>query len=243
MKKVFISRDLEEDGSPIRELLADLNVEMFGKSLVEFTCRPFKNVPECDWIFFYSKQGIRNYFNGLDDIGTWKGVRMRMPLPKQIRKIRYATFGKSSAAFLEGYRQIKADFKGTGHAKETAELFLQKAKGKKVLFVRGKNSLKSVQQLLRKEDLTMRSFVAYDNEPMTKFTIPQCHYLLFTSPLNAKAYYQKYKVKQWQRVYAIGDTTARALFRLKVKNVKKPSSPSVAAMIDLVRNDILKAKK
>lgn len=231
MKKIFISRDLEEDDSLVKELLEN-NLLIRGQSLIEFTRLPFTKVPESDWIFFYSKQGIRHYFDGLDDPACWKSVRMGMP--RKLKQLKYATFGKGSAGFLKSYRNISPDFEGTGKAEATAKAFLKKAKKQKILFVRGKNSLQSVQHLLKEDNIDPIDFVVYDNQPMTSFSVPQCHYLLFTSPLNAQAYYQRYTIKKWQKVFAIGETTAKALLSLGLKNVQVATSPSISAMIELV---------
>jgi uroporphyrinogen-III synthase len=205
---------------------------LHGQSLIEFTRLPFTKVPQSDWIFFYSKQGIRHYFDGLDDPACWTGVRMGML--RKVKQLKYATFGKGSAGFLKSCRNINPDFEGTGKAETTAQTFLKKAKNKKVLFVRGKNSLQSVQHLLKENKMDQIDFVVYDNQPMTKFSVPQCHFLLFTSPLNAQAYYQRYAIKRWQKVFAIGETTAEALLSLGLKDIRIASSPSISAMIELV---------
>jgi uroporphyrinogen-III synthase len=213
MKKVFITRDLEEDSSLVEELL-EKNLLLHGQSLIEFTRLPFTKVPQSDWIFFYSKQGIRHYFDGLDDPACWTGVRMGML--RKVKQLKYATFGKGSAGFLKSCRNINPDFEGTGKAETTAQTFLKKAKNKKVLFVRGKNSLQSVQHLLKENKMD------------------QIDFLLFTSPLNAQAYYQRYAIKRWQKVFAIGETTAEALLSLGLKDIRIASSPSISAMIELV---------
>ncbi len=231
MKKIFITRDLEGDANLVEELLKN-DLLIHGKSLIEFTRLPFTKVPESDWIFFYSKQGIRHYFDGLDDPACWTGVRMGMP--RKVKQLKYATFGKGSARFLENYRNIIPEFEGTGKAETTAKAFLKKAKNQKVLFVRGENSLQSIQQLLKEEKVNQIDFVVYDNQPMTEFSVPQCHYLLFTSPLNAQAYYQRYTIKKWQKVFAIGETTAEALLSLGLENIQVASTPSISTMIELV---------
>jgi len=231
MKKVFITRDLEEDSIIVTDLLKK-GLVVHGKSLISFNRLPFTKVPESDWIFFYSKQGIRHYFDGLDDPACWAGVRMGMP--RKIKQPKYGTFGKGSAGFLKSYRNINPDFEGIGKAEATSQAFLKKANNQTVLFVRGKNSLQSVQHLVKDEKIEQIDFVVYDNQPLTKFSVPQCHFLLFTSPLNAQAYYKRYSIKKWQKVFAIGDTTAEALLSLGLKNIKVAASPSLAAMIELV---------
>ncbi len=50
-----------------------------------------------------------------------------------------------------------------------------------------------------------------------KFKIPISDYLVFTSPMNAQAYYKRYKPRKKQTVFAIGATTAVALLELGIK--------------------------
>ena len=77
----------------------------------------------------------------------------------------------------------------------------------------------------------MLDLVVYENVVKSHFSIPFCEYLVFTSPLNAKAYFQKYKFKEQQKVIAIGKTTATALKKLGVKKMVIASIPSEQALV------------
>ncbi len=230
-KKLFISRDLDA-GSSFVNRLSGAGVEVTGQSLIRFTPIPFTKVPDADWIFFYSKQGIRYYFDRLDDPSFWSTTRVR--LPRKVKEPRYATFGEGSARFLKEFRNIRPDFTGTGEAKSTAIAFLQKISGERVLFVRGRRSLRSVQKILQGDLNHPAELIAYDNEPMTHFTLPQCHYLLFTSPLNARAWYGRYRPKSWQKVFAIGQSTAKALLSLGIEKVTVAGKPSLDELAEVV---------
>ncbi|HHS95102.1 MAG TPA: uroporphyrinogen-III synthase [Phaeodactylibacter sp.] len=227
-KTIFISRDIDQDLPFVRKLKKK-GWKVYGTSLVECSPHPFPTPPDTDWIFFYSKQAIRHYFDGLDQPERWKGIRMGMPL--KVKILRYATFGKGAAKFLKSYRGIEADFAGCGIAEEVARDFLEVAKDKKVLFVRGKNSRQTVQQLLKKEKIDLYDLVVYDNKAKQKFSVPQCHYLLFTTPMQAEAYYQRYAKKKWQKVFAVEPSTAEALVSLGLPMVCSGDSPDVDALI------------
>jgi uroporphyrinogen-III synthase len=95
-----------------------------------------------------------------------------------------------------------------------------------------------VEELLKEADLEMMDLVVYDNQPLQKFTVPQCHYLLFTSPLNATTYFQKYVKKPAQKVFAIGETTAETLVSLGLKEVVVATQPSLDDLAKLVLESI-----
>ena len=72
----------------------------------------------------------------------------------------------------------------------------------------------------------MKDLVVYKNEIKSNFSIPTCDILAFTSPLNVKAYFQKYALQPKQKVIAIGKTTQKALQTLGIKNIVVAQQPS-----------------
>jgi len=213
-KRVFISRELRED-SPLRSL--DLRLEIVAESLLEFTPLPFSELPQVDWIFFYSQQGVRHFLD------QWK--------PAISAKI--AAFGPKTGALLTT-KGLKVSFAGNGVAKNTTSAFAMLCHHEKVLFVRAKNSRKSLQDQL-KGMCEINDLVVYDNRPRSNFTIPPCDLLIFTSPLNAQSYYQMYPVDAQQKVVAIGSTTKRALQSLGIQDVDVPDEPTEASIKQLLK--------
>ncbi len=140
--------------------------------------------------------------------------------------------GKGTAAALKR-QNISPDFIGTGSPKMTAMEFLKKAKGQKVLFVRAKNSKKSIQSLLKKK-LEVADLVAYNNIISSDFNLPVCDCLVFTSPMNVQAYFEKYTVQKHQKVIAIGKTTQKALNKLGVTDVLVAKNPSEESLAETV---------
>lgn len=230
MKRVFISRDLDSK-SIFAKMLGKTDVEIHDLSLIEFERLPFKKTPPTVWTFFYSKQGIRYFFETINSNAYLTGTRMRMP--RKITIPKYAVFGKASAKFLKDTQGIEADFVGTGDPETTAKAFLKKAKGRKTLFIRGQQSRRSVQELL---DGAIESdeLVVYNNQARKKFKIPACDYLVFTSPLNVETYYKRYKPKKKQTVIAIGATTAEALLKAGINKMIIASQPSEQKLAEIV---------
>lgn len=222
MPKVFISRLLKKN-SQFQKLINGSGIESVGQSLIHFSPTPFTDIPKVDWVFFYSKNGVRFFLNQ---------VQQTLKFQKQISSVKWAVMGKGTANSLIKYG-YQPDFIGSGHPNATASQFGKLAAGQKVLFIQAKTSKKSVQQLLQ-EKLTVYDLVVYNNQIKADFHIPPCEYLVFTSPLNAEAYYKKYGIDNRQKVIAIGNTTAKALVKLGVQKIGIADKPTEKAMAQKV---------
>lgn len=220
MKKIFISRPLKSDSIFCKEL-EKAGFEVYGESLLEFELVPFDKIPEVDWVFFYSQKGVRFFFDQIRDNFIFLSPIVQM-----------AGFGKKTAEVIESYG-LTCDFVGTGKAESTTPKFIKEAKGQKVLFPRAENSQRSVQQLIDNE-LVTEDLVIYKNYPKRNFDIPKMDYLVFTSPLNSKAFFKKYKYEKGQKVFSIGETTANALNELGIEEVLFPKKPSEKNIVKLV---------
>lgn len=218
MKKVFISRDLSE-GSVFKEKLSD-KFHIIDRSLIEFSLFPFTTVTDTHWIFFYSKKAVHFYFKGLETYAY------SMPDAK------LAALGESTALAIKA-KGFEPDFTGTGEPETTAQGFEKYAANQKVLFPRAKNSRKSIQQILSGK-IKEIDLIVYENKPSANFEIAYCDILVFTSPLNAETYFEKYKRLDHQLILAIGHTTAAALNKIGINDVLIASEPSEQALADLV---------
>ncbi len=217
-KKIFISRALSDD-SPILEFRK--NYDVIDQSLLKFTPLKFDHVPETDWIFFYSQQGVKHF---LDAISA-------LPQGPKI-----ATFGQKTAQSMIK-KGIDVSFTGNGVAEDTAKAFCLVARGSSVLFIRAKHSRQALQKGTEKE-IEVHELVVYNNTPADDIDVPHCDVLIFTSPLNAKTYYGKYSIDSSQKIIAMGHTTADTLLNLGLNNVDIPNQSSENALADLVK-DIL----
>ena len=202
MKKVFISRELTADSIFLKELSAS-DFEVHGESLLSFTPVPFDSIPTSDWLFFYSQKGVQYFFE--------QYLKNGHPTPFPFKS---AAFGPVTATTIKKYKAIPY-FIGTGKATITAKAFLDCVDKKTVCFVRAKNSRRSVQKILEGE-IDSCELIVYKNEFRTDVNLPHFDILVFTSPMNAQAYFSKYQLQQDQHVIAIGKTTQSTLEELGV---------------------------
>lgn len=215
-KKVFITRPAPPE-SVIRQRLEPKGFEVTGQSLVEFTAVPFVLPPAFDWVFFYSGQGVRFFFEGLAKSGT--------VLPETVR---FAAMGPGTARLLE-----KTDFAGDGVPETTAAAFAEIAAGQRVVFPHATNSRQSVQHIL-KNVVKLLDLVVYQNTPLAEIPVSDAEALVFTSPLNTQAYFSKHALRAGQKVLAIGATTARALLELNIEPHAVAQQPSEEALAQLI---------
>ncbi len=222
MQGVFISRDLDPD-SPFRQILSSEAYRIYDQSLVTFSAVGFTSPPPADWVFFYSSRSVEFFLHGLTRLGL-----------QPDRYAHYAALGQGTAKRLLELG-IVPDFTGSGAPEATAAAFLEKAKGQIVLFPRAEQSRQSIQRLLSGR-LSMLDLVVYHNEKMEKFTLPDTDYVVLTSPLNAQAYAAGKGFSKHQRIVAIGNTTAKALDQLGVRDYRIAARASEADLAETVLN-------
>ncbi len=192
-RSAYISRDLQVQ-SAFRQILEAHGVVVEEQSLIHFEPVLFTEVPDAEWVFFYSSRAVRFFLGNLP-----------YPLPVQVR---LACIGPSTAqvAASLGY---EVAFTGTGEPDAVAEAFVKVASGQRVLFPRARYSRQSVQNRLGSA-LKSIDLIVYDNQPASDFPLRRSEVLVFTSPLNAKTYLSRYKTLPGQELVAIGAPTASA---------------------------------
>ncbi len=216
MKKIFISRDLDED-SIFKKMLSEYGFEVIGTSLVEFKAANNSSIPEADWVFFYSKNAV-HFFLNMDGIKTWKPTKTAAIGP-----------GTAEALLAAG---IQPNFVGDGNPVSTAAAFLTVANGCTVLFPQASDSRQSIQKMLQGQ-IESTDLIVYENKPKGNFQVPHCQALVFTSPLNARTYFSKHEHHD-ERIFAIGNTTADALRQLNILQYVVSELPSEEALAELV---------
>ena len=214
---VFISRLLSSH-SVFAQKMSENNITLTAKSLIQFSACPFDAPTTADWIFFYSKNGVKYYF---DQISA------------TTKKYRIACLGPGTANELLLKTGIQADFVGSGAPKETAEAFRALALNKTVAFIQASNSNKSVQQQLS-ETTNILSCIVYTNTAIAESFSFLGQVLVFTSPLNAKTYFAQNTINLKQEIIAIGNSTADALEKIGVSNIAIANEPTEAAMAEAV---------
>lgn len=216
MARIFISR-AQHSQSPFTIILEKAGHKVIGKSLIVFEPIPVRDVPQSDWIFFSSRNGVRFFFQNKPEIPSSTSL---------------ACLGAGTADSLkeQGY---PCKFVGTGAPESTALAFGQIAAGKKVLFPQARQSRASIQHLL-KEIITPINLPVYKNNIRTAFQLPYCEILTFTSPLNVEAYCQQLSFNAAQKIVSIGKTTAKALRRYTTQPIYVAPAPSESAMATLI---------
>ncbi len=203
-QKVFISREYGKNDYLSRTLI-NLGFALEGKSLIEFKEIKIRELPKTEWVFFSSKHAVRYFLN---------------QKPK-LDGVKFGCIGSSTSQELRsfGYR---ADFIGANtDTKLVGKQFAAKVGSSKVLFPIAKDSLQSIQWQMPKRDNAINLNVYYTIKHSIEIS-SDCQILVFTSPSNAEAYFEKNKLLPHQKVIAMGDATASSLMRLKVKNTTKP---------------------
>jgi uroporphyrinogen-III synthase len=222
MKKVFISRNLSPQSIFLKEL-TEVGFEVKGESLIELEGKPFGDFPPTDWVFFYSKNAVRFFEKGIS-----KELKSEI-----IESIQIAVIGESTGKLAEKIFG-KCDFIGDGNPEKTAESFLKIAKNQSVLFPRASNSRQSIQKILA-DKIEAFDLVVYKNKPRSDFELPHFDALVFTSPMNVKAYFSKKSLTENQSIISIGKTTAKSLKKLGLNQVILSPKPTEGALVETVK--------
>ncbi|MDI1355391.1 MAG: hydroxymethylbilane synthase [bacterium] len=203
-KKVFLSKTFREDDY-LPRALKRLEFEVEGKSLIEFKQIRIKELPQTDWIFFSSKHSVRYFFN-------------------QNPKVDHAKFGcigTSTSAELRKFNR-RADFIGQStDIKLVGKQFSSKVGSGRVLFPIARGSMQSIQwQMVKRENVfNLEVYATLKNSIEVS---PDHEILVFTSPSNLEAYLEKNKIHAHQKVIAMGESTGKALTKMKVRNFTMP---------------------
>jgi len=195
-KTAFISRYLNPD-SPFKRLLEAQGWQVQGRALVALAPVLFREVPEADWIFFTSPNGVQCFFEGIKALG--------LPLPN----VHWAAIGPATAAAMQVHG-MEPRFTGSGNPAETAAAFIPWTQGLRVLMPGARQRAGTiVEQLAVHADVSQ--LVVYDNQMTPDPPALLEEVLVFTSPMNGEAYFRLHALLAGQRVVAIGPTTAEAL--------------------------------
>jgi uroporphyrinogen-III synthase len=196
---IFISRNIAEN-SLFSSKLKEHNIETKGFSLLKLTALPFEEIPKSDWIFFYSKNAVQFFFEEIKN--------KKIPIPN----VKWAAIGKISAQ--EVARSTNhIDFIGNGNPIETAQNFQLLAQNNHVLFPCALHSRHSIQAFLQ-NDIVGINLPIYKNETAENILKLAEDLLIFTSPMNAEAYFSKFTLENHQTTLAIGQTTAATLRKM-----------------------------
>ncbi len=208
-KTVFISRDLSPE-SPFRSQLEAADFLVTGRSLLDFKLIPFSAFPTTDWIFFYSRKAVDFFFTQLQNL----------PIDLKI-----AAYGPGTGEALKTHK-VTADFVGTGEGVSTLAGFIKIAGDQPtVLFPQAHHSRRTIEKLAGNQLMSF-PLIVYDNLPKTAIEASQATFLIFTSPLNVKAYFDQHALAKHQRIIVIGKTTGAALEAYGIVDFEVARTPS-----------------
>lgn len=191
--RLFISRSLTSD-SILAHYLRDLKVEVTARSLIHFSAMPFV-LPEVDWLFFYSKSGVKYFFQQIDPDSVASTYNI-------------AAFGPATASLLRQCLGRAIEFEGSGNAKDVTPVLLGLIQQDSIGFVCGTNSLHSVQQLLP-SSISHHTITVYDNQVQLHHPPSQYDIAILSSPMNATGFFES--GCQALQYISIGPTTTDAI--------------------------------
>ncbi len=203
---VFISRDDRRDDY-LKTVLVANGFTFSGKALIETTPIIFNNLPDCAWVFFSSKQAVKYFFEQNPKLDEQK----------------YAAVGKATAEAIRRYGK-RADFIGAStDTKMIGKQFASKVGDSKVLFPQAKGSMRSIQkQFVKREQVV--DLPVYETIRKNDGDVPEAEILVFTSPSNVEAWFERFKIRRDQKVVAMGDATANALKQYHVIGCGQPDT-------------------
>lgn len=204
--RVFISRDTR-NADYFETVLKGNGYQVYSKALIDIRFIPLKSLPKTDWIFFSSKNAVKNFY-------------MRQPV---LDAVKIGCVGKSTADELRKFGK-RADFIGySTDTKLTGKQFASTVGTKSVLFPQAKESMRSIQQAFPNPKQTI-DIAVYETLKKNEEKIPDFDIGVFTSPSNVEAFFEKNKLNPEQKIIAMGESTAAALKRKGVKKCFLTSS-------------------
>jgi uroporphyrinogen-III synthase len=205
-KKIFVTKTFRPDDY-FPNALQRLGFEVNGQSLIEFKQIKIKELPQTDWIFFSSKHAVRYFFS-------------QKPA---IKNVKFGCIGTATSAELRAHGH-RADFIGTStDTKLVGKQFSSKVGNSKVLFPIARGSMQSIQwQMVKKENVF--NLEVYATLKHSVEVNPDHEILVFTSPSNVEAFFEKNKAEPSQKIVAMGESTGKALEKFKIKTYSMPVS-------------------
>lgn len=225
-RSVFISRNISP-ASPFAARLREAGWLVEGRALIRLSPIKFREIPPADFIFFTSRNAVRFFFNNAP-----KGPDGKMEI---LQHARWAAIGPATAKALASF-VATVDFTGTGDPATTATAFRDtygQQERKTILFPAARHIRQSLIALLS-DDFTCIHLEIYDNRPVAHAPFSPADVLVFTSPMNAQAYFSRHPLLPNQRVVAIGRSTAATLAELGLSEIHTAAEPTESGLAEAV---------
>lgn len=207
--KVFISRKLEKDSLFQRLRLA--GIDLMDLSMLHFESIDFDFNLDTDWLFFYSANGVKSFYEKLSNIPN---------------KIKLAAVGEKTAAVVQHYFG-KIDFVGSGSGENSYQDFKAVlTAGDKITVVRAINSENVLFNNLLSDGIVANEIVCYKNTPIPIVPKIEADIYIFTSSLNARTFLAVNTIPPTAKIVSIGIPTTNVLTELGFKNITTASHSS-----------------
>lgn len=215
--KVFISRT-KKMAEHFYHAAEMAGYHVNGCSMTRYEQIPFTGIPDCEWIFFSSKNCVKYFFS------------LNPGVPSNVK---IGSIGGATAEALKK-KGIICDF--IGESKDTIEIGKQFANlvgSAKVLFPQSTASFRTIQKQFASQK-NLIDMVVYDTVEDLGADPTDADIIVLTSPTNAMLYLRKKKALPDQLFVAIGNSTADILVKAGIKNIITSWNTSELALADIV---------
>jgi len=194
-------------------------MEVHNKSLIDFTIIPIEEFPDFPWIFFYSRNAVKYFFE------------QAINQDKKFEDVHFAVMGTGSQKALTALG-FKAEFVGKGAPQKIAKDFFQLIVSQKVLFIRAKQSQQSIESFLVEKQY--ESIAVYDNIAKKDAEIPATDICILTSPLNATSYFSGDQEKS-EILISMGSTTHMHILEHHHRDSLIPEESNEKALLQCIK--------
>lgn len=219
---IFVSRKLSKN-SPLMELKSRGH-HLIDKSLLIIDRLSVDEIPKGEWLFFYSKNGVKYFLENVEKLGV------------DIHGYKIGCVGRKTAEYAKS-RHLHVDFTGMGSGKSSASAFVKKLHaGDTIIFPCALHSLHTLSPYLPKtvKDITLP---VYSNAPEVNPTIPEVDIAVLTSPLNASTFIRHYEGATAPVYVSIGHTTGKTITSMTQSRpviAPQSSEESILTVIDSI---------
>lgn len=213
MNRAFVTRSFRKN-DPIKALLEAEGYQVEGHSMLTFAKVDDQQLPDCDFVFAYSRNGVLFLDEAL--LEQIKEKQIPVAAMGQATSEAWNSIGLTCFFIGSGAPEgVASAFAKTLHSSKISSLSGSKNSSSKpiVCFLEATSSRRSVEGLLG-ETIEAVSVKCYENKIDAKALVPECDLLFLTSPMNAQAALSQVAITSQPKIWCIGETTAAQVVEL-----------------------------
>ena len=213
---VFISRSLENEDYLVQSMRSN-GYKLTGKDFIRFNALDFEiNISKEDILFFSSKKGFKYFVEGFPHLSQ--------------NHCKIAAMGSGTAQYIRD-NGFYVDFTADSTKLEASVLaWISTQPNAHIHIIRGTHTAGTLQSILPQE---FTETIVYENNPEEAIELRQESILVFTSPQNATAYFEKHQLMEHQDCVCIGSSTSKKLKELHIQH-EMAIEPSVHSLTDAI---------